>query len=100
MPIDIFILCVNPSIDIGLINYEISYLHLNGIENIIIFVTDLPIETTTLEREIGMTYYKINDQSYLEYYHNIKKVFSSNYVYNLDEICNGVLSDSIIEILK
>lgn len=97
LPVDIFILCINPFINLELIQYTISFLKLLGISHIMVVVSDRIIEPSTFERKSDFNYYHPDKKKYFQYYNYVKDYFSDYHVFSLNDIRNVFLETAIIE---
>lgn len=99
LPVDIFILCINAYIEYGLLEYALSYLKFHGLNNIIIVVSDQSVETSTLERDSGYSFYHVDKNKFSKYFNDLKQQFGDYLFVSVEDVRKDALSKRVWEIL-
>ena len=97
--IDVAIMCVNPSIDVSNLELQLSHLYKHGVETVFVVLSHNDIDATTIDYRDGLQTYFIDDVKYRDAFEYLKLNIKES-VFTLEEVYNGSLYESIIEILS
>lgn len=97
--IDVVIVCVNPSIDVSYLEYQLAHLYKHGIEKIFIVLSHNDIDASTVNYKDGLQTYYVDNTKYLDSCEYLQKNIEEK-IFTLDDVKNGNLYRSIIEALS
>lgn len=93
--VDILVLCVNPSVDIEHLRYEMGFLYKNGVEKIYLVLSNNDIDGSTTDYRDGVQTYQLDSTKYTD---SIKYLQDSigDKVFSMEEAKSGLLYKEII----
>lgn len=97
--IDVAVMCVNTSVDVNNLNLQLANLYKNGINYIFVVLSHNDIDAATMDYKDGVQTYYVDNKKYLEAFEYLKKNIREK-VYTLEEVYNGKLYESIIQVLS
>ena len=93
--IDILILCVNPSVDIERLEYELGFIYKNGVEKVYIVLSNNEIDGLTTDYKDGLQTYTLDDEKYAKALDYIRNNIETK-VFSIEEAQSGILYENII----
>ena len=96
--VDLLVLCINPSVDIERLEYELGTLYRNGVEKIYLVLSGNDIDGSTMDYKDGLQTYSLDKEKYKDALKYIRKNVR-NKVFSMEEAESGILYDEIINAL-